>query len=182
MDRERRRLRGFLPVRLLLRILPTTFPEAHTPSTGLWPVFEGVVARPADSEIMFLPQRPYLSAGSLRDQCVVSSSTSPLIKLTGSFVPQDDLPAFLPRLRQIRQDGRRPHCHSRQGSPLVLARTRRRYVSLLSSPTLLVEADLSPFLQVSTLGRSGRTCFLAVRSSESVGFPPSFSYIACSPV
>ena len=38
---------------------------------GLWPVFEGVVARPSDDDIMFLPQRPYLSSGSLRDQCVV---------------------------------------------------------------------------------------------------------------
>lgn len=35
---------------------------------GLWPVFEGVVRRPAEEDIFFLPQRPYLSAGSLRDQ------------------------------------------------------------------------------------------------------------------
>lgn len=35
---------------------------------GLWPVWEGVVSRPRDAEIMFLPQRPYLSSGSLRDQ------------------------------------------------------------------------------------------------------------------
>ena len=35
---------------------------------GLWPTFEGIVRRP--QSIMFLPQRPYLSLGSLRDQCV----------------------------------------------------------------------------------------------------------------
>lgn len=35
---------------------------------GLWPVWEGVVTRPKDAETMFLPQRPYLSSGSLRDQ------------------------------------------------------------------------------------------------------------------
>jgi ATP-binding cassette subfamily D (ALD) long-chain fatty acid import protein len=35
---------------------------------GLWPVFEGVVKRPVNEDIFFLPQRPYLSAGSLRDQ------------------------------------------------------------------------------------------------------------------
>ncbi|KAK4052640.1 ATP-binding cassette long-chain fatty acid transporter pxa1 [Microbotryomycetes sp. JL221] len=37
---------------------------------GLWPVFEGVTRRPEDKDIMFLPQRPYLSAGSLRDQII----------------------------------------------------------------------------------------------------------------
>jgi ATP-binding cassette subfamily D (ALD) long-chain fatty acid import protein len=31
-------------------------------------VFEGVVKRPVNEDIFFLPQRPYLSAGSLRDQ------------------------------------------------------------------------------------------------------------------
>ncbi|GAA5902383.1 hypothetical protein JCM8208_007274 [Rhodotorula glutinis] len=41
---------------------------------GLWPVFEGVVARPADEDIMFLPQRPYLSSGSLRDQIIYPHS------------------------------------------------------------------------------------------------------------
>lgn len=35
---------------------------------GLWPVFEGSVQCPRDEDIMFLPQRPYLSSGSLRDQ------------------------------------------------------------------------------------------------------------------
>jgi len=39
---------------------------------GLWPVFEGIVRRPID--IMFLPQRPYLSLGSLRDQIIYPHS------------------------------------------------------------------------------------------------------------
>lgn len=42
--------------------------------TGLWPVFEGTVRRPEDAEIMFLPQRPYLSSGSLRDQVIYPHS------------------------------------------------------------------------------------------------------------
>ncbi|GAA5853085.1 hypothetical protein JCM8547_000196 [Rhodosporidiobolus lusitaniae] len=41
---------------------------------GLWPVFDGVVSRPDDKNIMFLPQRPYLSAGSLRDQIIYPHS------------------------------------------------------------------------------------------------------------
>jgi len=40
---------------------------------GLWPVYRGLVSRPRRSSvdgIMFLPQRPYLSPGTLRDQVI----------------------------------------------------------------------------------------------------------------
>lgn len=40
---------------------------------GLWPVYEGLVSRPSSTGqdgIMFLPQRPYLSIGTLRDQVI----------------------------------------------------------------------------------------------------------------
>ncbi|RFU24824.1 hypothetical protein B7463_g11513, partial [Scytalidium lignicola] len=40
---------------------------------GLWPVYRGLVSRPRTSGtdgIMFLPQRPYLSVGTLRDQVI----------------------------------------------------------------------------------------------------------------
>jgi ATP-binding cassette subfamily D (ALD) long-chain fatty acid import protein len=40
---------------------------------GLWPVYRGLVSRPKSSGmdgIMFLPQRPYLSTGTLRDQVI----------------------------------------------------------------------------------------------------------------
>ncbi|KAF9875746.1 ABC transporter transmembrane region 2 [Colletotrichum karsti] len=40
---------------------------------GLWPVYRGLVSRPKDTGqdgIMFLPQRPYLSIGTLRDQVI----------------------------------------------------------------------------------------------------------------
>ncbi|GAA5995368.1 uncharacterized protein JCM10292_005128 [Rhodotorula paludigena] len=55
---------------------------------GLWPVFEGVVARPDDSRIVFLPQRPYLSAGSLRDQIIYPHSYPDFVK---SGKTDDDL-------------------------------------------------------------------------------------------
>ncbi|RMZ87364.1 hypothetical protein DV736_g5409, partial [Chaetothyriales sp. CBS 134916] len=40
---------------------------------GLWPVYRGLVSRPRNTGqdgIMFLPQRPYLSVGTLRDQVI----------------------------------------------------------------------------------------------------------------
>ena len=45
---------------------------------GLWPVYRGLVSRPARSigtnSVMFLPQRPYLSIGTLRDQVIYPHS------------------------------------------------------------------------------------------------------------
>lgn len=37
---------------------------------GLWPLFEGTLARPSVEDIMFLPQRPYLNTESLREQII----------------------------------------------------------------------------------------------------------------
>lgn len=44
---------------------------------GLWPVYRGLVSRPRSigtDGIMFLPQRPYLSIGTLRDQVIYPHS------------------------------------------------------------------------------------------------------------
>nr|KAJ3418089.1 hypothetical protein HK105_000358 [Polyrhizophydium stewartii] len=43
---------------------------------GLWPHFAGTITRPAPSlsSIMYLPQRPYLAIGSLRDQIIYPHS------------------------------------------------------------------------------------------------------------
>lgn len=48
---------------------------------GLWPVFKGLVSKPLDRDIAFLPQRPYLSSGSLRDQIIYPYSHAEMLSM-----------------------------------------------------------------------------------------------------
>jgi len=44
---------------------------------GLWPLAGGRVTRPKASKLFYIPQKPYLSIGSLRDQVVYPDKADP---------------------------------------------------------------------------------------------------------
>lgn len=75
---------------------------------GLWPVYRGLVSRPrgfGQDGIMFLPQRPYLSVGTLRDQ-VIYPHTAMDMRDSGET---DD------KLHSVLQDAHLGYLPSREG-------------------------------------------------------------------
>lgn len=53
---------------------------------GLWPVYGGLVKKPPASEFCYIPQRPYLCIGTLRDQIIYPHTRAEMIQRELSVV------------------------------------------------------------------------------------------------
>lgn len=48
---------------------------------GLWPLYSGLLSKPSDDEIFYLPQKTYFPAGNLRDQIIYPHSYDDMIEM-----------------------------------------------------------------------------------------------------
>lgn len=106
---------------------------------GLWPVYGGKVRKPPSEDIFYIPQRPYLSKGTLRQQILYPDT---LLDMRARRVTDDDLADILRRLglQHLLRAQQAKHADSTPGlienpahlKPTAALDTEAEWTSLLS--------------------------------------------------
>ena len=152
---------------------------------GLWPAFRGLVSRPrscgsgisadeAGTSIMFLPQRPYLSAGTLRDQVIYPHTA---LDLQTNGWRDTDLSAVLADARLEYLPEREGGWDARKDWPVVLSGGERQRMALarlyyhgprfavLDEATSAVSADVEGILYERAKARGTTLVTISTRAS-----------------
>lgn len=138
---------------------------------GLWPVAEGLVKRP--EEIFFLPQRPYLPLGSLRDQ-IIYPFTWPDLQAAGKT--DSDLLDLLEHVHLAYLPGREGGLDTRKEWKDVLSGGEKQRISIarlffakslpLSAPDFAVLDEATSAVSSDVEGAACSCLALAVSNRE----------------
>ncbi len=114
--------------------------------SGLWPPVAGVVERPPEGDLLFIPQKPYMLLGSLREQLCYPQDPSRF--------SNDQLRHVLEQVRLPELVQRYPDLDIKQDWPRLLSLGEQQRLAfarlLLSSPCFVVLDEATSALDVST--------------------------------
>lgn len=114
--------------------------------SGLWPAVGGTVDRPPLGELMFIPQKPYMLLGSLREQLCYPQATS--------LFSDEQLRHVLEEVRLPDLVRRYPDLNIKQDWPRVLSLGEQQRLAfarlLLNSPRFVVLDEATSALDVTT--------------------------------